>query len=72
MGLMLGSLRKLWPWKETVSWILDRHGKEIPLEQINIAPANFGTEFFIAVGLALLGFVVVFVLDVVANQKEAT
>ena len=71
IGLMLGSLRKLWPWKETISTTLDRHGETIPLEQINIAPPNFGPEFFAAVGLAILGFVLVVVLDKMAGHKEA-
>jgi putative membrane protein len=69
IGLMLGSLRKLWPWKETISTTLDRHGETIPLVQINIAPPGFGPEFFAAVGLAVLGFVLVIALDKIAGQK---
>lgn len=72
MGLMLGSLRKIWPWKETLSTTLDRHGKEIPLEQINTLPADYGATFLTAVGLMVLGFMVVIILDKVAGTREAT
>ena len=70
MGLMLGSLRKIWPWKETISTTLDRHGEIVPLEQINIGPPSFGSEFIIAIGLAIVGFLVVILLDNLANRQE--
>jgi putative membrane protein len=38
---MLGSLNKVWPWKNTIEFTLNRHGKEIPLVQENILPATF-------------------------------
>jgi len=71
MGLMLGSLRKLWPWKETILTTLDRHGQEVPLQQINISPPNFDVAFFTAVGVAIIGFLIVIALDTLAAQKEA-
>ncbi|MTI31158.1 DUF368 domain-containing protein [Xanthovirga aplysinae] len=40
-GFMLGSLNKIWPWKETVSYYMDRHGIQKPLEQVNISPAAY-------------------------------
>ena len=68
-GLMIGSLRKVWPWKETLQFMLDRHGKEIPTEQINIIP-SFAAEdqLLYAIGLALLGFLVVFAIERFANR----
>lgn len=69
IGLMLGSLRKIWPWKEVLATITDRHGALIPTVEANILPATFGSEVVIALGLALLGFVLVLVLDKLANQK---
>ncbi len=67
-GLMVGSLRKIWPWKEVVDFILDRHGEMIPTVERNVLPAfqvggQFNTEIFLALGLALLGFATVFLLD---------
>lgn len=67
-GLMLGSLRKIWPWKEVLATITDRHGELIPVVEANVLPAAFDTGVLIALGLALLGFALVLVLDRLANQ----
>jgi len=69
VGLMLGSLRKIWPWKETLATIPDRHGQLIPIEQINILPPTFSTEVALAIGLAIFGFAIVFVLENAASRK---
>lgn len=69
IGLMVGSLRKIWPWKEVLATITDRHGALIPTVEANILPATFGSEVLIALGLAVLGFVLVLLLDKLANQK---
>ena len=61
-GLMLGSLRKVWPWKETIETITNRHGKLIPVVQDNILPELQGT-FFLALGLAVVGFGTVLLLE---------
>ncbi len=67
-GLMVGSLRKIWPWKEVVDFILDRHGEMIPTVERNILPplavgGHFNWEVGLALGLALLGFATVMLLD---------
>lgn len=54
-GLVLGSLRKVWPWKETIHSIITSHGKVVPIEQVNILPATFSSEIVVAAGLCLLG-----------------
>ncbi len=70
IGLMIGSLRKIWPWKETVRFITDRHGNPKPIEQINVMPSD---NILLPLILAVVGFVVVVVLERVAHQKtEAT
>ncbi|MBX3050586.1 MAG: DUF368 domain-containing protein [Caldilineaceae bacterium] len=68
-GLMVGSLRKIWPWKEVLATITDRHGALIPTVEANVLPATFGSEVLIALGLAIAGFAVVLLLDRLANQK---
>ena len=40
-GLMLGTLPKIWPWKETVSWRTNSHGEQVPLVQHNLSPFEF-------------------------------
>ncbi|HRJ42654.1 MAG: DUF368 domain-containing protein [Caldilineaceae bacterium] len=68
-GLMLGSLRKIWPWKEVLATITDRHGELIPTVEANVLPAAFGSEVVSALGLAILGFAAVLLLDRLANRK---
>jgi putative membrane protein len=67
IGFMLGSLRKIWPWKETVKSI-EHHGEQIPIEQINVLPPAWDGAFVFAVVLAIVGFTIVLVLDYVASR----
>ena len=72
IGLMAGSLRKVWPWKEIVRTILDRDGIPIPVEEINILPPAWTGEVTFALILAIVGFIVVFALDYWAARREET
>jgi len=58
IGFMIGSLRKVWPWKGGSS------GED------NILPTSFDTEFWSAIGLALAGFLLVVLLEAIARQLE--
>lgn len=62
-GLMLGSLRKIWPWKETVQSMIDSHGNTVPIIEANVLPAQLNGEVFSALGLMAAGFLLVFILD---------
>ncbi|MCC6614780.1 MAG: DUF368 domain-containing protein [Anaerolineae bacterium] len=63
VGFMVGSLWKVWPWKECAVSDLDRHGEMRCLVEQNLLP-EFGSEqFLIAAGLAVVGFLVVSFLD---------
>ncbi|EOI6421168.1 TPA: DUF368 domain-containing protein [Vibrio cholerae] len=42
-GLMLGTLPKIWPWKETLSWRVNSSGEQVPLLQRNLSPFEFET-----------------------------
>jgi putative membrane protein len=59
IGLMLGSLRKIWPWKETVTTFIDNSGKEVPGLQLNVVPPQVNTEVILAFLFVFLGFFVV-------------
>lgn len=41
-GFMVGSLNKVWPWKETIQTYIDSHGVEKALVETNISPLRFG------------------------------
>jgi putative membrane protein len=68
-GLMLGSLRKIWPWKETLATIEGRHGKLIPIEQINVLPQMMTGEVMGALGLAVAGIFLVLILERLAGAR---
>lgn len=70
-GLMLGSLRKVWPWKETVESIMDSHGNWVPLVQVNTLPDQLNEEVFAALGLMAAGFLVVLILDRMARHTRS-
>lgn len=71
-GFMIGSLRKIWPWKETITTRINSHGLQVPLTEKNILPLAFDSSFIIALGLALLAFVVIFSLEKFQLTKEKT
>ena len=68
-GLMAGSMQKIWPWKETVQSIIIR-GKEHVLVSRNVLPADLNEEVYFAVGLAIVGFFVVMVLERLSTKEE--
>ena len=62
-GFMVGSLRKIWPWKETVTSILDSHGELVPVVQRNVLPQAFDESVLMALGLFLLAVAVVLFIE---------
>ena len=62
-GLMLGSLRKVWPWKETVRSMVDMKGRVVPLVQDNVLPAGFDSEVLAALILMAVGLLTMVLLD---------
>lgn len=70
MGMLIGSLRKIWPWKETLQTMLDRHGQEIPIVERNILPPALTWEVGAAILLAVLGFVLIWQLTAWAERRE--
>lgn len=56
-GFLVGSLNKIWPWKETLTWGIDRHGEKVPLIQSNILPSRYESlygESYMIYGILLL------------------
>jgi putative membrane protein len=69
-GLMLGSLRKVWPWKETLETAVDMHGRIAPLVQSNILPGQWNREVLAALSLMAIGLLAVLCLDRLANRNK--
>ncbi len=69
IGLMVGSLRKIWPWKATLTTFFDSHGREVPGLQVNVLPPSFNSEVVLALFVMLLGFLTVYGMSVLAREK---
>ncbi|MEK0362668.1 DUF368 domain-containing protein [Pseudomonas sp. CBC3] len=75
-GLMLGSLNKVWPWKETLTWRIDSHGERIPMLEQNLLPGAYGEltgqdpHLALAIVLAVAGIVLVLGLEWFAGRRQ--
>ena len=64
-GFMIGSLNKIWPWRNVLSTRIDSSGEEVPFLEKSVLPGQFDGEAMViwAVVLMLIGFVLVLVLE---------
>ncbi len=75
-GFMIGSLNKVWPWKNTISTFIDRHGVEKPLLQENILPNTFtnilgqDSQLIFAILLAIAGFLLIWMMEKFSPESK--
>ncbi|PQJ72535.1 DUF368 domain-containing protein [Polaribacter butkevichii] len=71
-GFIIGSLNKIWPWKETLTWRTNSHGVEVPFNQQSVSPFSFNgeAELTMAIVLAVVGFVIILAMERLAVQKK--
>lgn len=64
-GFMIGSLNKIWPWKETLSWRTNSKGIEVPFQEQSIAPFSFDgdNQLMMSLILMIVGFLVILILE---------
>ncbi len=62
-GLMLGSLRRVWPWKRIAETGPVDNGELLSGAHINVIPSQWTPEVALAVVLAIAGFLVVMVVS---------
>lgn len=74
VGFMIGSLNKIWPWKETVKSIIVE-GELRPLVEKNILPSigNPGDQFWMAMLMAAAGIALILVVEIglTRNKKSS-
>lgn len=69
-GFMIGSLNKIWPWKNTLETYIDQHGKQQPLIQENILPNVTDGNFVVAILLIVGGFALVMGIEYISKQHK--
>jgi len=73
-GFMMGSLNKLWPWKETLEYRLDSHGNQVPFVDVNVMPNEYfeatGNDpvFIQAILFMAVGFFIIVLIEKIALQ----
>ena len=71
-GFIIGSLNKIWPWKETLTWRINSRGVEVPFNQQSISPFSFDEDpqLIMAIAFAVLGFVLILGMEKLAIKKQ--
>lgn len=67
IGFMVGSLNKIWPWKETLSTRINSKGVEVPFVQKSVLPTDYGSEF---VGCILLAVMASFIIYFIQRKSH--
>lgn len=75
-GILLGSLGKVWPWKQTLSWQTNSRGESYPLLQENLMPSGYaqvsGQDPQVALALVLAVLAVGLVLGIERLARRQT
>ena len=72
IGFITGSLNKIWPWKETISWRTNSKGIEVPFNTSSISPFSYegDSQLIMSSLLAITGFCLILLLEKIAVTKE--
>ena len=70
-GFIFGSLNKVWPWKETLTWHTNSKGIKTAVLQESVSPFSINGESQIAsaVTLMVIGFLTIFILEKIGSKK---
>ena len=72
-GFLLGSLRKIWPWKEVITSRINSKGVEVPIVEMNVLPQQIDQFVVISLVLFVIGVGIILLLDrykVIKEQVE--
>jgi putative membrane protein len=75
-GFMLGSLNKVWPWREVMEYATNSKGEQIPVFDRSILPGNYlsvtgqDPQILQAILLMALGVFVVVLIERIANRLK--
>ncbi|WP_370476826.1 DUF368 domain-containing protein [Tamlana flava] len=70
-GFIFGSLNRVWPWKNTLTWHTNSKGIKTPLLQESISPFAFegNNQLLFGTALMVLGFLTIFILERLGSKK---
>ncbi|UBM61822.1 DUF368 domain-containing protein [Candidatus Sulfidibacterium hydrothermale] len=75
-GFILGSLNVLWPWK-TAEYLKNsagdfvlKHGEKVIARYVSVFPEHLDKQFWIAVGVMLLGVISITVIELMAGKES--
>ena len=68
-GFMIGSLKKIWPWREVIESKVVR-GKTHVLKDALVLPTELNSEVIIALALMLFGIVLVFAIENFSHKNQ--
>ncbi|MEM6319571.1 MAG: DUF368 domain-containing protein [Bacteroidota bacterium] len=73
-GFMIGSLNKLWPWRNVLSTRINSKGMEVPFLEESVLPSNYASEpFLVAVVISMfVGFISVFLIEKIGSKTAST
>lgn len=77
-GFMIGSLNKVWPWKQVLSTYTDSHGTEHPLMEANVLPSGYasltGSDplFWEAIVMCAAGFLLIWGIERIGKRMKNT
>ncbi len=71
-GFMIGSLNKIWPWKQTLTTRLNSEGMEVAVLEKSILPSDYigDNQLLMALALMAFGFVLILVLERLGSNKS--
>jgi putative membrane protein len=70
IGFMIGSLNKIWPWKQVLETRLNSHGEVVPFLEKSILPQHFegNPQIIGAIVMVLFGFILIVGLEKIAAK----
>lgn len=75
-GFMLGSLNKVWPWREVLEYVTNSEGQQVPVFDRSILPWNYlevtgkDPQVFQAIIMMALGVFIVVLIEKIAERLK--
>jgi putative membrane protein len=71
-GFMIGSLNKIWPWKEVLKTRINSEGETVTLLDKSILPSSYDgdNQMLMALVFIVIGFAAILILESLGKQKN--